>query len=292
MNEIIMSLSSLPLVLEAGMVANTKPFIPKTRTLPCHVIRYITQGSMEIIEDEETYLLKPGSVLMLSAGHQHYSNEWASPNTNWFYIHFYVPETKDPAIEFKDLLPLSTSSSLLPKDYDFSLEMPKFVQLPPGNPIRDKFEKLVTYFQSDSPARFGYQNAILLEILMGLTEAKLEKQYNNPKESTISSILHYLNDHVSDPFHSDQISAAMNLNYKYLCDLFKKNTGTTIQQYHTMLKMKEAERYLKTTELTISEISEKLGYQDPLYFSNVFKKNHAISPKKFRQKNHSFKVIE
>lgn len=292
MNEIVLSLSSLPLVIEAGIVTNTKPFIPKTRTMPYHILRYVTQGSMEMTEDGESYNLSAGSVLFLSAGHKHSSNEWTAPNTNWFYVHFYIPESQDPVIDLKNFLPLSATSTLQPKDYQFSLVMPKYVQLTPGNVVRDKLEKLIQYYQSDSPVRFGYQNALLLEIFMDLMEAKAEKQYDDLEVSNINNLLHYLNDHVQDPFHSENIAKAMNLNYKYMCELFKKKTGSTIQQYHTMLKMKEAERYLKTTELPISEISEKLGYQDPLYFSNVFKKYHDISPRQFRQNNHSFKILE
>lgn len=292
MNEIKLPISRLPLVTEAGFVSNTKPFIPKTRTLPYHVLRYITQGNMEIIEDGQTYGLSAGSVLTLLAGHKHSSEEWAAPNTSWYYVHFYLPEEPTPVIDLKNFLPLSTSSSLKPDDYNFSFEIPKFVQFPPGNEMREKMDRLVSYFQADSPVRLGYQNALLLEILMDLMEAKREKQYDDLEVSNINNLLHYLNDHVEDPFRSENIAAAMNLNYKYMCELFKKKTGTTIQQYHTMLKMKEAERYLKTTELTISEISARLGYQDPLYFSNVFKKFHEISPRQFRQNNHSFKILQ
>ncbi len=292
MHELNLSMTSLPLVIDAGIVHNSKPFILKTHRQEYHVLGYITHGNIEITEERENYNLNTDSVLVLTAGHPFFSKELSAPNTNWYYIRFHLPESTDPTIDLKNFIPLSASSSLQPKDYQFSITIPKFVQLQPGNIIREKIEKLILHYESDSPLRFGYHNALLLDILMDLVNAKVEKQHSDMDTSNINALLHYLNNHVESPFHSEEIAKAMNLNYKYMCELFKKKTGTTIQQYHTLLKMKEAERYLKTTELPIGEISTRLGYQDSLYFSNVFKKHHGISPRQYRQKNHTTKISE
>lgn len=288
MDYIAFPLSTLPLTLEAGIVTNTKPFIPKTRNMPCYVLRYVTQGGMTLIEDGKTYELNPGNLVILSANHEHSASEEARPNTSWFFVHFYLPDPQDHTISFKEYLPLSTSTSLTPEQYRYTLSLPKYLYLPPANEIHKKLEHLVTLFSSGDIFHFGYQNALLMEILVDLCRLATLGHTANPEVSNINNLLHYLNDHVQDSFHSDEIANAMNLNYNYLCEIFKKQTGLTIQQYHTSLKMREAERYLRTTEYTISEISLRLGYHDPLYFSNVFKKHHNISPKRYRNLNHCY----
>ena len=97
--------------------------------------------------------------------------------------------------------------------------------------------------------------------------------------------------HREEPFRSQEIEQHMGLSYKYMEESFKKKVVLTIQQYHTAIRIQEAERLLSTTQDSISEISEKLGYQDPLYFSNVFKKATGVSPRNYR-KNIETIIIE
>jgi AraC family transcriptional activator of pobA len=47
----------------------------------------------------------------------------------------------------------------------------------------------------------------------------------------------------------------------------------------------EAEKYLKHTDYSISEIAYRLNFEDPAYFSRFFSKQKAMSPKEFRAKN-------
>lgn len=98
----------------------------------------------------------------------------------------------------------------------------------------------------------------------------------------VEEIMSYLRLHRDEPFHSSGVEEHMRLNYKYLEEIFKKKTGMTIQQYHTDLRIQEAARLLRSTLHSISEISSMVGYQDPLYFSNVFKKATGYSPRAYR----------
>ncbi len=50
-----------------------------------------------------------------------------------------------------------------------------------------------------------------------------------------------------------------------------------------MKKVQKACEYLNYTDLTIKEISFSLGFQDPLYFSRLFKGHMGISPRKYRK---------
>ena len=291
MNEIEYPMSCLPLVLEAGILKNSKSFIPKTRQENRHILRYITTGGITSSEAGITYELNPGSLILYKAGLLQTSSVYSKPNTSWIYIHFHTPFF--PTLqnnEYKDYLPLMASTSLSPSAYNHTITLPKCVQLPPGNAILPKLERLVTLFQSTELWHLSYQNALLLEILMDVCSFHSNNSYYSPEVSTTTNLLHYLNDHIHEPFRSEKIASVMNMNYKYLCEVFKKETGTTIQQYHTALKMREAAKYLRTTELTISEISTLLGYSDPLYFSNVFKKSYDISPKAYRKEHHSYKI--
>ena len=60
--------------------------------------------------------------------------------------------------------------------------------------------------------------------------------------------------------------------------------GLSLQNYHCQMRMERAARLLQQTDLTITQISERLGFDEVFYFSNVFKKQMKLSPMSYRKK--------
>jgi YesN/AraC family two-component response regulator len=75
----------------------------------------------------------------------------------------------------------------------------------------------------------------------------------------------------------------VHLNPSYFCKLFKQHKRTTFTEYVTNIRMKEAVRLLENTSLRVTEIAERLGYADPAYFSNTFKKTIGRTPSDLRK---------
>lgn len=72
----------------------------------------------------------------------------------------------------------------------------------------------------------------------------------------------------------------------YLCHCFKKAFQVTPQQYLLSMRIKKAERLLKTTDLKINEISASVGYRSQLTFSSAFKNKTGYSPSLYRMLYH------
>lgn len=68
----------------------------------------------------------------------------------------------------------------------------------------------------------------------------------------------------------------------YLCIIFKKETGETFIEYLTRVRMEEAARLLKESDMRNYEIAEAVGYSNATYFSTVFKKYFQVSPSTYR----------
>lgn len=94
----------------------------------------------------------------------------------------------------------------------------------------------------------------------------------------------YLSEHIRDRVTLDSLSERFHFGKSHLCDIFKKAQGDTIVQYHLKLKIAEAKRMLHEEKLTITEISEQLGFESPAYFSRIFTKLSGVSPRAFRSK--------
>lgn len=69
----------------------------------------------------------------------------------------------------------------------------------------------------------------------------------------------------------------------YLSLLFKTNTGKTFIEHLTDIRIEKAKEMLRTTHFKNYEVAEKVGYQDPRYFSQIFKKKVGVSPSEYRE---------
>ena len=69
--------------------------------------------------------------------------------------------------------------------------------------------------------------------------------------------------------------------------IFKEKTGITPIEYRLCAKIKKAIYLLESTNLTVCEISDNLGFFDAAYFSKVFKKIVGVTPKQY---SHNFKI--
>lgn len=81
------------------------------------------------------------------------------------------------------------------------------------------------------------------------------------------------------------IADSLFVNKNYLADTFKKETGLTLGDYLTEVKIYRAKVLLQTTQLKLYEISDLLGYRHAEYFSRVFKKETGLTPQNYREKH-------
>lgn len=98
-----------------------------------------------------------------------------------------------------------------------------------------------------------------------------------------SKIKEYLNLHYSEPFKSENLARALNMSYRHLSRLFKKENGVSIIMELTSIKMMHAKTLLLETNLPISEIAVLTGFENVYYFSTVFRSCFHVSPSRFRK---------
>ncbi|WP_138756439.1 response regulator [Paenibacillus sinopodophylli] len=108
------------------------------------------------------------------------------------------------------------------------------------------------------------------------------KKYNQKNAKVIGRIKEIVDQSYNGDISAAKISREVYLTPNYISMIFKQATGETITEYITKVRMEKAKHLLKSTDLKILEIAEKVGYEDPHYFSKVFKKYTGIHPQKHR----------
>lgn len=283
MHEVYLPLDTLPLLSIAGSVTAEQDFIHQDRIIDEHVFIYLYRGEMEIIEDGIVYPLKQGEFVFLKAGVHHWGERIIPAGTCWFYVHFSLGQQLDGYRPYDDYRTVKRQD-FHPEDYRTYLVLPKHANLPVHSRVDLHIKNLLELYSSSDPLRIAQVNSVLFQLFADLYDTVNYKS-GNRSETILQRLIAFLETHDTVSLTSEEIALHMNLSYKYLCTLFKQKTGMTINQYHTRIRMNEAARLLRETSLNISEISYAVGYSDPLYFSNVFKKIHGVPPTQYLRYN-------
>ena len=81
------------------------------------------------------------------------------------------------------------------------------------------------------------------------------------------------------------VAGYIGIHRSYLTSIFKKKMGISPQEYLLQCRLKHSARLLLETDLPIQEISRRVGYDNPLTFSKVFKRFYGVSPRNYRIDN-------
>jgi YesN/AraC family two-component response regulator len=109
--------------------------------------------------------------------------------------------------------------------------------------------------------------------------------------STVEQVLQIIKESLPREVTLTDVAAKVHLNPSYLSHLFKQQTGQKFVDYIVIQRMEEAKKLVRATSLRISEIAERLGYQDIAYFSNTFKKVTGKTPLEFRKTEGKGKIM-
>lgn len=94
--------------------------------------------------------------------------------------------------------------------------------------------------------------------------------------------MYYMEANIEKRLTLEKMAGINNLSPSRFSMLFRMSTGMSPVDYFIHLKMRKACQLLHTTELLIKEVASMIGYDDPYYFSRIFKKSINISPEKYR----------
>ena len=111
------------------------------------------------------------------------------------------------------------------------------------------------------------------------------------KEKRIIKAVNYLHKHYTEKLKLKDLADQIPLSPAYFAELFEEIYNHPLHEYITELKMKKSYELLRTTDLTVNEISSKAGYDDPLFFRHIFKKYTGVSPREYRLRGISIPMV-
>ncbi len=114
---------------------------------------------------------------------------------------------------------------------------------------------------------------------------ELENRKSEKQEQIIDKINSMIEAGFDDPsFSLDYLADSIGMSTAYVSRIYKQYTGNTIIDILADKRMNKARELLVSTQLSVSEIAERVGYSNPTYFYRVFKKENGVTPNEFRRK--------
>lgn len=106
--------------------------------------------------------------------------------------------------------------------------------------------------------------------------------YGLESATRIEQSVAYMAQNLDRPLQVATLAAKASISPSHFFALFKRRIGLAPMDYFTRLRMARACRLLETTSLNVKEVAAELGYDDPFYFSRVFKSVNQMSPSGYR----------
>ncbi|TFV96090.1 AraC family transcriptional regulator [Algoriphagus kandeliae] len=123
------------------------------------------------------------------------------------------------------------------------------------------------------------------EELVSLNRSVLSRGFTERDGSRMNQVMQFLLEKRFEKIALEEVAAVANLSKEAFCRFFKLRTRKTFTQYLLELRINEAQKLLRESDLGIAEIAYQVGFENLSYFNRGFKKIAGITPKEWRKLN-------
>ncbi len=242
-------------------------------------IYYLMEGERFYFIGQHTYHIKKGSLVFINCGEIHKTGLAGSPYHDRILIEF---RAEPFATFFSSMGDLNLA--------DFFRENNGVLHLDPKS--QHHVESLLFGIHSEmSKHAPGYHLAVMSK-LSSLLIFAIRYNYDHTRHQNVAAstsrhkkvdeVADYIVKHCTEQLSLAQVSQNFYVSKCYLSRIFKEVTGFTVNEYINIHRIQKAQKLLTDTDMSITEISDSLGYESLTYFEKVFRTYRETSPLKYR----------
>jgi len=221
----------------------------------------VESGELTACISGKEYIVYPGQILLINCYEPHSYKSLVKTTISW--IHFDGNMSKD----FYEAIINSKGNILTPQNLQ---------------PIKSLCHKIIESMNESKNKCSEGDYSLMIHTLLNLMLTSENTQIIGNSEN-FQKVLSYINDHFSENISIDELAAIAGLTSYYFLRAFKKKTGVTPHQFIIDTRLSSAKYYLSSTDMSISDIAEKVGFSDESAFCQSFKKKNSTTPLKYRR---------
>lgn len=247
--------------------AETQQKLVQPRRLSSYFIVLIESGSITYKLDLQDITVTDGDIL------------FAMPNQ------IFIPPAKNADLKYFKILFDENTLALLPQHFPFLVNPLNAQTITLDNAARERVKKVFEILNqllytekqlTDSEIILAYLNLLLSE----LNSAYFKNETVDTVNANLSKFVEFklmVETHLTEQPSINAIAEKMALSTNSLYRLVKEYSGTSPKDFFTNRLMIEAQRKLRYSNLSVKELAYELGFNDPDYFSRLFKKSTGKS---------------
>lgn len=148
--------------------------------------------------------------------------------------------------------------------------------------VKELISATIKEYDTETAGRKTMLTANFLRLAVILSRAYDEDE--SYREITgIAEAAAYMENNFSEDISVERLVAISHYSQRHFIRLFTEAYGTPPQKYLAAIRMRHACSMLKGTDMNVTEISAQCGFNDPNYFSRIFRKNMGITPLQYRK---------
>ncbi|MDR7078741.1 AraC-like DNA-binding protein [Neobacillus niacini] len=244
---------------------------------------YIHKGNGKAVIDQQIFPINEGTLVIIKPYQLHHIQFLTSPSQPYIRSLFVF----EPAILEGFLSPFPSLYELLQGlCYDKNM-IPVL-----NNEKLSEIETFIKLYKSKteekSPSELLEQQALFMIAVLTIIKPIWKESVkvidrSSIQPSTVEQIMRWIDENYMEPFELNALAKSIHLSPVHVSSLFRKHVGSSITDYLTARRIREASWLLKTTNLSVKEIGESVGLTNFSYFCQLFKKNVGISPHQYRK---------
>lgn len=247
----------------------------------------LLDSSAVCLIDGKYYTIQPYDIVLLHPSRFHKAKYPENVFPKQLCINFKIPNRPDgfPG-EFSNVLSIFRSDIPI-------LRLSEKIQ----NGYIDTINEMYEISQQASPMRHLKIHALFIQFLCYLKEHSIHNIYtqqNNEDsiEARMHAVTRYIHNYYTEDLTLEQIAKEFFISPYYLSRCFKSIIGFTVIQYIQLVRVRAVRQYLLYTDMSITDIAQKTGFNSFSQFNRVFNKFCDISPSKFRANSYNEQALE
>lgn len=228
---------------------------------------HVLQGELDVVVEDAPLLLKEGACLLIPKGMEHSYTIVGKDTTEYLEVKFALPDKRlDERFERLGLCHSDSPAAII------------------------MIQQIAEEYAALGPLADEAATSYLFSLLYVLDRQRRHQQKREFRYIDASAysdlsqqIIHYLEDHFSEPFSLDRLAQDLQYGKSSLCSTLKKDTGTTIVDCLNMIRIRRAAELIAYSDVSLSQVSQLCGFASPNNFNRVFLKYVGVTPGQCRR---------
>jgi AraC-like DNA-binding protein len=239
--------------------------VAEGRNLPDFQIVYITRGQGTFNAEGITYAVNPGSMLLILPGMRHYYKPVFEVGWHEYWVGF------NGSFFMK-----------LVREGILSKEHPLF-EMGLHEQYLNIFDHIFEEVRAQRPL-YQFKAGVNVMMLLGeILSHERRKEQPSYYQKIVEKAKYLMEFNVYGAINLSSIAEQIGISTSRLNEIFKTYTAMTPYQYYIHIKILKAEQLLEHPDASVKEAAFRLGFEDPYYFSRLFKNKTGVTPSRWKQ---------